>query len=76
MFVLGTRANRRLFETELFLIYVEQYLSFFFFLCMYMNVLIVKEDVCVCASVHVFCFVLTVRFECETEKKVFGCVNN
>lgn len=36
--ILGTRADRRLFKTELFfLIYVEQYL--FFFLCLYMNVL-------------------------------------
>lgn len=61
MFVLGTRANRRLFKTELFLIYVEQYLSF----SMYVHECAYVKRICVCVRERecacFFCFALNVR---------------
>lgn len=69
MFVFGTRAKKKrkdFWKTELFLIYVEQNL-FFFYVCSWMCSF--KEDVCVCVCTSV-CFIVSCSL-CEA-----ACVNN
>lgn len=82
LFVLGTRANRRLFKTELFS-NLRWTIPFFFYVRSRMCSC--KEDVYVCVSAHVFLFVLffvlTVRCTCSRVwdclgEKMFKCINN
>lgn len=83
IFVLGTRANRRLFKTELFLIYVEYFFSFFY-VCTWMC--LCKEDTCVCKCKcacffgFCFCFVLCwlwgVCVRVCVSARVFECIKN
>lgn len=76
LFVLGTRANRRLFKTELFLISVEQYLSFS--MCVH-ECAHVKR---MCANVRMlflFCFFCVDRelyVRPFGRRKTFECINN